>query len=284
MNAGRLAAAIRHIGRVPEVWRCQRRLTGWTRITRAYVGLQSLVLPCEVRTKSGEVFTLQEFYDLETLWQVFCREVYSVDPSDRVIIDAGANIGLFACYAAAIAPTSIVHAIEPFPETFRRLSRTIERNHLQSRITCHNIALASTEGMGTMSAETESSQMFHLSSAASDVGTRVRTTTLTSLLGQIDAPVDLLKMDIEGSEYDVLLSTPVAALQPIGRITVEFHEPAWPSGSDKRTLADHICGAGFRLREDPAIPNEYGIFHFTKPLSPISRTATAPRALGAARA
>ena len=67
----------------------------------------------------------------------------SVRPSDRVVIDAGANIGLFACYATRRSPAARVVCIEPFPATYERLRETIRANRLDDRVTCLNQALDS---------------------------------------------------------------------------------------------------------------------------------------------
>ena len=53
----------------------------------AYVGLSSGSLPLTTRTRAGTTFDLEEFYDVETLWQIYCRQVYDVRPQDRVIVD-----------------------------------------------------------------------------------------------------------------------------------------------------------------------------------------------------
>src|SRR5919106_4375067 len=124
MGVPRAVVALRHLNRAPEVLRCMRGFSAWPTVASAYLGLTSLPLPFEARTRSGMRFRLLEFYDLETLWQIYCRQVYAVAPSDRVIVDAGANIGLFTCFAAARAPQARVHAIEPFPATYDRLVET----------------------------------------------------------------------------------------------------------------------------------------------------------------
>jgi hypothetical protein len=57
---------------------------------------------------------------------------------------------------------------------------------------------------------------------------------------------DLLKIDIEGAEYDVLGSADAGILARIRRITLEFHPTAgdthrWP------VLKQQLISAGFRL-------------------------------------
>jgi FkbM family methyltransferase len=269
MDTRRALTALRHIRRAPEVLRCMQRLEHWRTIAPAYVGIRPIPFPFTTRTRSGVVFELEEFYDVETLWQIYCRGVYLVEPQDRIIIDAGANIGLFACYATTCAPHAVVHAVEPFPQTFERLVRTVRENGLEDRVACHNVALSSVAGLSTMSAAAPASQMFHLvhspREAAAAIGVSVRTTTLSALLDTIDAPrIDLLKMDIEGSEYDVLLGTRIDVLRRIRRVSVEFHKPGSVDGGDKQALARHLCSAGFRLRQDADATGEYGIFHFSQ--------------------
>ena len=132
-----MKTAVRHVSRGREVIQCVREVEGWRKLILAYVGLSSLPMPHTAHTRSGSSFCLEEFYDAETLWQIYCRGIYEVRPDDRVIVDAGANIGLFVCYAAARAPRAFIHAFEPFPATHERLVRTVRENGLEGRVTCH---------------------------------------------------------------------------------------------------------------------------------------------------
>lgn len=264
MSTPRAVVALRHLSRAPEVLRCVRTFDAWPALVPAYLGLRAMPLPFEARTRSGVGFRLAEFYDLETLWQIYCREVYVVASSDRVIVDAGANIGLFTCFAAGRAPQARVHAIEPFPATHDRLVDTVRANRFDARVTCHRVALSASGGVRTMSAAAEASQMFHLAGGDAAGGVAVTTTTLTAFLDSIDAAaVDLLKMDIEGSEYDVLLSTPPAVLARIRRVDLEFHKAPSPDRTS-RTLVQHLSAAGFRLRDQPAPGADYGMLHFIR--------------------
>ncbi len=49
--------------------------------------------------------------------------------------------------------------------------------------------------------------------------------TLEQVIKDAELPwIDLLKMDCEGSEYDILYNTPVSSLQKIKRIAAEVHD------------------------------------------------------------
>jgi hypothetical protein len=53
----------------------------------------------------------------------------------------------------------------------------------------------------------------------------VQTYTLSEVVSEIsETEIDLMKVDIEGSEYEVLYSSPPKLLQKIKRIYVECHE------------------------------------------------------------
>ena len=66
--------------------------------------------------------------------QIFVCRCYDVQPKDRVILDAGANVGLFAVWAAKEAPQSRIISAEPHPTTFERLQQTIRMNGLAERV------------------------------------------------------------------------------------------------------------------------------------------------------
>ena len=75
-----------------------------------------------------------------------------------------------------------------------------------------------------MTSAAEASQMYRLASGDRGAGSvTVRTTTIAHLLEDMATDtIDLLKMDIEGSEYNVLLTTPREILHRIRRINVEY--------------------------------------------------------------
>ncbi len=53
----------------------------------------------------------------------------------------------------------------------------------------------------------------------------MRSVPLSEAMATLPDRIDLVKMDIEGSEFEVLLHTPRETLQRFPRINVEHHEP-----------------------------------------------------------
>jgi len=68
--------------------------------------------------------------------------------------------------------------------------------------------------------------------------------------------VDLLKMDIEASEYETLLATPVTELRKIARMNVELHVPGPVSEDQRSRLLEYLKKAGFKLQRYH--PDRYG--------------------------
>ena len=77
----------------------------------------------------------------------------------------------------------------------------------------------------------------------------VRTVTLGQVFDLLRLDhVDLLKMDIEGEEYDALSTTPPDVLRRIGQLVVEFHHHYVDhiTRSDTDHVVSRLCQAGFR--------------------------------------
>lgn len=125
-------------------------------------------------------------------------------PGDHVV-DVGANVGLYALWAAALtAPDGVVHAFEAAPGTVARLSENVALNGLEERIEVHPTAVSDSVG------EVEFFVDFDVSNGiATSTSDRSRSRTavvpavdLDSSLGTVDFA--LAKIDVEGAELAAL--------------------------------------------------------------------------------
>lgn len=158
--------------------------------------------------------------DLLTLREVWLHHVYRDPPPDGIVVDIGANIGAFTVLAAK--NSKHVFAFEPLEATIRILrhnTRTL-RN-----VSVFPYAIAGSEGTRSLSFG------HHKPGKASIVlkrGTEqeeIHTKTLPQIFDLCRiARIDLLKMDIEGAEYETFFSIPKQMLERIGAITMEFHD------------------------------------------------------------
>ena len=251
--------ALTNANRASEIIRCTAETRQWPSVSAAYLSLSRLQYPYLLRLHHGEQIRIEELTDLKAFWQIFLRRVYRVQADDKVIMDLGANIGVFTLYAARCAPHAKVLSLEPFPSTFGRLVITVRGHNLDDRVKCLNFAATGTDGARVMPDASVPSQRRALASAANgEEGTQVTGRTLEALLSENQLPqVDLLKMDIEGSEYEVLLSTPRSVLARIRRIAMEYHGDCAPYS--KEQLFDHLRDAGFQVKWDVCDALGYGV-------------------------
>jgi FkbM family methyltransferase len=275
-----------NLGRLTEIAACRRQSAQWKKLTLAYLKLRPLHYPLDLRLRTGEKITLNEPTDLIIFWLVFVRCHYSVHASDRTIIDVGANIGIFTLYAAREAPGSKIVAVEPFPDTCVRLKALVESNRLQGRVTIVNCAVGAASSKGNMdidpaipsqyrriySEKTRGLNQRHrkMVEQAND-GIPVETFPLHEILDRAGIGfADVMKMNIHGSEYDVLMGSPAAALRRCRRIVVQYHDMPPSSGITKRGLFEHMAKLGFRLLLD-RVGSSAGLAEFE--LTEFSREA-----------
>jgi FkbM family methyltransferase len=257
MDLARITRAFDHLERAPEVLACRAHSRQWAALTAAYLGVRPLSYPYVLRLRDGRSLELAEPGDLVTAWVILFREEYRVDPECSLILDVGANIGAFTLFAAERAPQATIHALEPFPTTFRQLELSVARNSLVQRVTCHPLALAAEAGQRAM---VEGDLPSHKRAIVEGVGVPVEATTLGAFLERegIES-VDLLKMDIEGEEHALILATPNEVLERVRAVAMEYH-PCAP----KEPLFDKLAQAGLRLRDDRLIGPACGIAHFER--------------------
>jgi len=77
----------------------------------------------------------------------------------------------------------------------------------------------------------------------------IQTICIYKLLDMFDY-IDILKIDIEGSEYDILEKIDIESLKKVRQITVEFHDFVDPSlKSRNRPIEDKFISNGFKVKK-----------------------------------
>ena len=254
----RLLRAFPQWQRIPEVVRAIRDSPQWFTLVLGYLEVGGPEYPFEFETRSHDKLLLHTYHDLVTAWIIFFRDEYRVDPVDQIILDVGANIGAFSLFASRRAPRARILALEPFPATLEQLRDNLDRNNLAGRVEIHSLALTSEVGARHMDDNSGPSQYRGMLGAGDGRGLEVRTVTLDRFLTEYDLnDIDLMKMDIEGSEHEVIRSTAPEVLRRIRRIALEYH-PNEPKGP----LFEHLHEAGFDLIDDLVIGKDVGVASF----------------------
>lgn len=174
--------------------------------------------------------------DTSTFEQVLVNTEYDFNSSAeiKVIVDAGANIGLTSVLLANRYPSAKIYAIEPESSNFELLQENTNR---YPNITTIQGALWDKRGTidlvdpgfghwGFVVRETSAIAIHDQA-----VNSNIRTLSVDSLLHDYEIDkIDILKMDIEGAELEVFQSAD-AWIDNVKSIIVELHDNIKPGCS-----------------------------------------------------
>lgn len=180
--------------------------------------------------------------------EVFVKHSYwlNLRSARPVILDAGSNIGMSVLFFHLLWPEARITAFEPQPAAFNCLSQFIRLNQLEPNISAHQVALAATEGQLDFFID-EASPGSLLASLDSDrMSQNCISVTGKRLSSFINGPIDLLKMDVEGNEFDVLTDlVESTAIRSVQRIVLEYHHHIDRERDDLSNLLKLLEEAGF---------------------------------------
>jgi len=208
----------------------------------------------ELRARSGEVAcSLPGDRSWRTLVETLGADSYRLGamgfPRAPIVVDVGANLGGFTLAMLRTRPLARVLAYEPSPAAFGAARENLARNGVLDRVELQGLAVTGTPAAQVILYEQEgdlcTSSTVERSGEAPDRGLRAVTVparSLTELLTIIDSRVDLLKLDVEGGEYDIVVGSAPAVFRSVERIVLEYHRVP---GHDVGELATHLAAAGF---------------------------------------
>jgi len=207
---------------------------------------------------------------IEMVSQIFIQRIYTPDnfqigPND-LVVDIGANIGVFSLFAA-IQTGNKVYAFEPCSENIAYLRKNMHTNGVQN-VEEREIAVSDQIGFKKLYLARNPAAHYLLSNHKFDKKqgnyTNSRTTTLQAIVDNNNLKqIDFLKMDCEGPEGDILMSTPREYLRKVKKIAIEFHDNM--SVLKHNEIQELLEAAGFvtKLRWDGKGPFGY-IYAYNK--------------------
>lgn len=157
-----------------------------------------------------------------------------VNKNSSNTIDLGANVGIFTKVLAECSKH--VYAFEPEPYNFSQLQINTQSFN---NVSLYNVAVSNTTGFETLHLSLLNNGMHRLYSSILCYGGReikVKTVKIDDLLGLLPT-IDLIKMDVEGFEYFVILGMSELLKRDKPVIISEFHpDSIRESGADPRQI------------------------------------------------
>lgn len=190
------------------------------------------------------------------LWyeQCYTRNGFYEPKDGDVIIDCGAHVGLFSIFIARRNPACRVISFEP-SENYDYLQRNVAAVGVKN-IEIHRLAVGKEHGWVHMVHSTGRSIDNRAETVAKADSTAVKLIPLTEVLAMAKKErIDFFKMDIEGSEIDVMNAATRETLLRIERFGIEYHDNLVP-GALKRL--QEILAPTHEMRVEPT-PHGHGL-------------------------
>lgn len=203
------------------------RLTRWSAVVRLALLRRRVVNknPGSIVTFKGYKVRINDgpnFYYL--CKDIFENRIYHFDARrpDPLILDCGSNIGMSVLYYKQEYPSARIIAFEPEPVIFRYLQENITANNIAD-VRLVQAAVAGREGNLAFHSDGK-----YASYLVQDVATavppgwtecRVPCVRLRSYLNE---PVDFLKLNIEGAEWDTIADSE-DCLRQVREMVIEYH-------------------------------------------------------------
>jgi FkbM family methyltransferase len=211
-------------------YRAIRTIENWYEIPTYYLGMKKSLI---IKLRNGLRFKYEpDLFGAE----VFLDEPYKkLNVEGKDVIDIGAFNADSALYFALRGARRVI-AFEPFPRIYRLALENLRLNNFPN-VTILNEAVSSSNGIASINtgAEKTGSNNQLVETVGDFI---VQKSTLGSLVERFHLNDACLKIDCEGSEYDILLSCDQKFLDAFSQIILEYHQ-----GLEK--LEDHLRACGF---------------------------------------
>jgi FkbM family methyltransferase len=201
----------------------------------------------EIRLRDGTVISAPPEAALwphfSDVWYHSAYTKHCAIPAGAVVVDVGANVGVFSLFAARHARE--VYALEPASSNFSRLVQNVRpaRNVVPLQFAC-----GAQDGEATLDLS-GIPVTFSLKTSSSMKSELVKVIGLESLFSRYDIrQCDYLKLDCEGAEFDIVLDSAPSVFSRVHRIVMEYHDEL-SDRATHRNLSERLQSLGFKTTE-----------------------------------
>lgn len=200
---------------------------------------------------------------------MFYEDIYAkCDISNLdVVVDIGANVGLFSTYMLKSRNCKKIYAVEPTKKAYDQLYETFksESNVSLYKLALHNFngksVIKSVDDNSTISGFIDETHPYNIQNVTEE---EVDVFTLKDFMlnNQLNR-VDLIKIDIEGVEYEVINCMSDQDLLKSDRYLIEYHSA---KSKNIKPIVERFKLLGYNIVnfDDPTFDNDVGFFFAKK--------------------
>ena len=169
-----------------------------------------------IRVNSTDIMALTHVWLIEE----YSKYDFKIEKTDTVI-DVGAHIGLFSLHTSQICKNGKIYAFEPMIENYDILKSNIQLNNF-SNIKAENCAISNSSSKITIYQNNDESG--HSKFIETNNPIEVNSKSLNEIFNDEKIKkCDLLKLDCEGSEYEIIDSLEDKNFEKIEKMIIEYH-------------------------------------------------------------
>jgi len=170
----------------------------------------------KIRQHSTDLMALTHVWLIEE----YKRSNFEINSND-VVIDIGAHIGLFTLYASQFCNDGTIYSFEPIKENYELLLENVKSNNLE-QVRSFNLAVSnSNESIKLYINDDESGHSMFSQSSQSIM---VNSISLKRVFDDNHIEhCNFLKLDCEGTEYEIIKNLPFEYFEKIDKIIIEYH-------------------------------------------------------------
>lgn len=175
---------------------------------------------------------------------IFLKSIpeYQAKPDD-IVLDIGAHIGTFSLLMSSVLVNGKVYAVEASHDTYNLLRINLALNR-SDNVYAHHVAMLDKAGEVKLYHDKENWGHTAVKSLSSS-SEAVRCTTLADFMDHCGIMrCSLIKMNCEGSEFPILLSTPPHVLKRCAYMLILCHGDLWPKNTIEE-LKQYLESCGF---------------------------------------
>ena len=198
----------------------------------------------EIRLRNGSIIKAPPENALwphfSDIWYHLSYTKHCAIPPNSLVVDIGANVGVFSLFAARAA--RVVYSLEPASSNFSRL--VSNASHTQNIVPL-NLACAGRDGRASLDLSDNPVSFSLMTSRSPDRHETVDVIELGTLFERYKiGQCDFLKLDCEGSEFEIILNSEPSLMGRITRIVMEYHDHL-SEGFSHRDLLQKLDKLGF---------------------------------------
>ncbi|MFH1968259.1 MAG: FkbM family methyltransferase [bacterium] len=237
------------------------KIKNWPDFILNYAGIKNA--GCTYLFRNGLKIKTKDGISSGTIAVIFIKKDYGDIEDNSVIIDIGANIGVFSLFASQ-SKNIKVYAYEPMPENYDLLKENIALNKLENNIFPFNSAIGGQKEKrklflgdspfpSFLSISDSPFNAFHGNhdQEKNQKYTEIDCVPLKDIFDKNNIQkCDILKMDCEGAEFEILYNLPDEYFKRIKKIRMEYHNHISDKKNNIEYLVEFLDQKGYKIKKN----------------------------------